>query len=345
MTQSMDQEVDAYSAGVSHYSSPGRRDAVKRKWEEPVSLRIIEKALAFTGKDGRLRVVDVGCGAGDGLRLIDSVVGPDAEIAYHGLDLDDRLLALAKSENEGRGGAHFHPGDMRYDIPDEPTDLYFSCGVPYSHLTGDELEDTLRSVMERIRRNRTRSAIVVDVLGRYSLEWQEKWPSYRWDYRMNFFQDGGEVEPTPMSFWSSHDLLQVIAKAVEGAGVRASSVDFVDRSVMVGRHTTTGEFNPDIRPYRNLVNQLEEGRGGVEVADLYFPRKTGLAPTPVMAFHQDFRRTWNSTVDDICGGAVTVPERAAATLAGKLRTVEWRNAPGLGVGHSLSAIVGIDGAH
>ncbi|MFF9581289.1 hypothetical protein [Streptomyces achromogenes] len=64
---------------------------------------------------------------------------------------------------------------MREYIPDEPYDLYFSSGVPYSHLTPRELTDVLSRIFTAVRRNRTCSVVVVDVLGRYSIEWADRW--------------------------------------------------------------------------------------------------------------------------------------------------------------------------
>lgn len=39
----------AYQGAVSHYMSPGRRDPMKRLWEEPVTLGFLSTALDYLG--------------------------------------------------------------------------------------------------------------------------------------------------------------------------------------------------------------------------------------------------------------------------------------------------------
>jgi SAM-dependent methyltransferase len=339
--------TDAYSAGVSHYSSPTRRDQVKRKWEEPVTSRIIQRAFDLTPAGAAPRVVDIGCGSGEGLRLIEKAAqesGGPGPVSYCGIDLDDRLLALARENYTNRPDTEFRLGDMRTEMPLSAVDLYFSCGVPYSHLTKDDTTATIREIMSRISRNGTRSAIVIDVLGRYSIEWEENWGTTRWDYRMNFFENGETADPTPMTFWSSDELISTIASAAGAERVHLSSLECFDRSIMVGRHTVTGEYNRRIPPYRTLINRLEVGGDDVAVADLMFPEIEGDTPIAVSTFQQEFGRQWNAALLDICGRTSEVPRRVGTTLAARLREIEWKLSPGLGVGHSLSAVVSIDGS-
>src|SRR6185437_1704822 len=89
-----------YTAGLEHYSSPARRDAVKRLWEEPVTHAIIRKATYSMHPEEPLRVMDIGCGAGDGFQFFaDALTG--TQISYLGIDVDDGLLNLAKEKFAG----------------------------------------------------------------------------------------------------------------------------------------------------------------------------------------------------------------------------------------------------
>ncbi|MBR7671662.1 class I SAM-dependent methyltransferase [Streptomyces daliensis] len=333
--------TNAYAAGVSHYASPGRRDSVKQKWEEPVTHEIIATATGPVPEDSPLRVVDIGCGGGDGLRLFTEAL-PEAELDYHGIDIDEALLALGRDSTPEGVRALFSRGDMLYDIPDHPADVYFSCGVPYSHLTEEELGHVLRQIFGKIRSNRTSSTVVVDVLGRYSIEWWTKWQESRWDYRMSFFHNGEESVPTPMSFWDSQSLIGCIGRASRDSSTTVNTVSFHDRSIMTGRHTTTGEFNPGLAPYRTLVNHLEDEGDDVRAHDLLFPHETPLAPSAITAFHETFRQKWNEVVEKYSKGSVFVPRDRMKNLAKSLRETERRYSPGLGVGHSLTAVITVD---
>ncbi|MEV0444667.1 hypothetical protein AB0I84_28650 [Streptomyces spectabilis] len=68
-TPSSSASTDAYAPGLDHYASRHRRDAVKRLWEEPVTFSILRAALAQVPTSRSLSVMDIGCGAGEGLHL------------------------------------------------------------------------------------------------------------------------------------------------------------------------------------------------------------------------------------------------------------------------------------
>ncbi|MER5772178.1 class I SAM-dependent methyltransferase [Streptomyces sp. NPDC001985] len=334
---------DVYAAAQDHYTSASRRDAVKILWEEPVTARIIGEAFQYAPARGDLRVVDIGCGTAEGLRLMLPLArAASRTLRYTGLDLDARLLRLARAQFDGRSGTRFIEGDMRCDLPEEPADVYFSCGVPYSHLRSDEMTETLSAIFRAVRRNRSRSTVVVDVLGRYSLEWEPYWESTRREYRMSFFNSGRPSAGTPMSFWDSQSLLTCVAQAMRRAGSSFQKVSFHDRSVMVGRHTSTRQYHPGLAPYRELINRLEAGDDTVAARELRFPAGVREAPQAVAAFHRRFAPQWDGEIARWCRGAEYVPAARARSLAHALRTVEHRLAPGLGVGHSLTAVICLD---
>ncbi|GGV21691.1 class I SAM-dependent methyltransferase [Streptomyces spectabilis] len=348
-TPSSSASTDAYAPGLDHYASRHRRDAVKRLWEEPVTFSILRAALAQVPTSRSLSVMDIGCGAGEGLHLLRALHATRAladlpRITYRGLDLDEGLLRLAARTHHEEDDAEFWHGDIREDLPEDPFDLYLSCGVPYSHLTADELLAALTRVFTAVRRNRTRSVVVVDVLGRYSLEWVPNWGRARWPYRMSFFQSDQEAQDVPMTFWDAGGLRDCIGQAARNAGAHMERQQLFDRSIMVGRHTATGQFNPQLPPYRTLINLLEDG-DAVPLEDLRAPAVPEQAPPVQRAFFSQLFTQWNDVLD--AAGASTRARSLPAAVGGPmvargLRAVEHRLSSGLGVGHSLSAVVTLD---
>ncbi|WP_030019986.1 class I SAM-dependent methyltransferase [Streptomyces monomycini] len=335
-----------YAPGVDHYTSPHRRDPVKKLWEEPVTFAILQAALAEVPQRQDLSVMDIGCGAGEGLHLLRALSATRnlsglPRLTYRGLDLDEGLLSLAARTHHEEDDAEFWHGDVRTDLPETPFDLYLSCGVPYSHLTEDELRATLTRLFDIVRRHRTRSVAVIDVLGRHSLEWLPQWGRTRWPYRMSFFQSDQQTQDVPMTFWDAHHLNACISAAAADAGCRVQRRQLFDRSIMVGRHTATGHFNPELPPYRSLINRLESG-SMVPLEQLRAPRVPDDSPEAVRAFFGRFRSQWNAVLDAAASQDPTrhlPPDVAGPMLARGLRAVEHRLACGLGVGHSLTAVI------
>lgn len=366
-----------YAGAIDHYLSSERRDAVKTQWEEPFSQAVFEFAVAAIRPTSTLRVLDVGCGIGDGLSLLSGLTQRNPLLAggidYVGLDIDAAMLETARIVHLGSRRAQFIQGDIREGVPSDPYDLYLSCGVPYSHLTPSELEWTLADIFSAIRRNRTRSAVIVDVLGRYSVEWLRNWGRARWNYQMTFFESDVEPASTDMSFYSSMSLRPLINAAAERAGCFLEGVTFHDRAVMVGRHSTTGDFNPGLPQYRRLVNSLFDSHEPVDLRELLFAVELPPAPAEVLRFYARFGAAWNARVtrslyqqqenaavlvgrdDDACGTAHALdcaqyprgaPDFKASmggpALARRLRHLETTLQDGLGVGHSLIAVIYAD---
>jgi SAM-dependent methyltransferase len=229
-------------------------------------------------------VLDIGSGVGDGFDLLTETHGDLAPVAaahrldYVGLDGDPDMVETATALHSVPG-ATFRVGDMRDRLPDGNFDLYLSCGVPYSHLTTGEVTEVIANIMRRILHAGRRAAIIVDVLGRFSIEWMSNWHSPRWNYAMTFFEDTTERLEQQMTFFDRTSLGEAIAAAARSAGAQPAELNFTDRSILVGRHTATGAFNPSIPPYRTLINDLVRDPSRVSLRELYFepPRAGSLA--------------------------------------------------------------------
>jgi SAM-dependent methyltransferase len=328
-----------YAGAVAHYASPDRRDAVKRHWEEPLLRRLLDRVLTRVDAGGQpLRVLDVGCGGGGGLTLLD---GTDhlqrtaTPLEYIGLDLDPHLLELARRDHGQDPRVRFLQGDVRAGSPVDQVDLYLSTGVPYSHLTAEELEDVLEGFLTAAAARDRRTALVVDVLGRWSTEWTSRWDQQRWAYRMSFFEGDGPPPSAPMRVYDGEELLALITRAASEAGADLAELVTVDRSILVGRHSDTGEYTNG-PPYRTLINGLWDPAVTVEPDDLYVEVPATPAPARIRAFYEKHAAEWNALV----GRARTTgwDQPAQVALAEELRELEDTAQRGLGTGHSLTAV-------
>ncbi|MFP5020286.1 class I SAM-dependent methyltransferase [Pseudonocardia phyllosphaerae] len=344
------EQAPSYRGASEHYLSPSRRDPVKVLSEEPVTRRVLTEALAALAlpDDRPVDVLDIGSGTADGFSLLtraadgDPAVVEEARLHYVGLDVDPEMVETAGEQVRSPSASFVH-GDVRSGIPGGAFDLYLSCGVPYSHLTRDELVGALRSVLTAVAGRGRRAAVVVDVLGRYSVEWQPNWHLDRWDYAMSFFAGGGSGISEPMTFYDAPALTSVLDEAMAGTGATVVSRTAVDRSVLVGRHTATGTFNPGVPRFRTLVNDLLRDPASVDPADLRFTPATGGAPRDVLDWLAGFAARWNAALQPYTG-AGPLDRDAAARLAHALLGLERAGGPGLGVGHSFTTTLVVDPA-
>ena len=341
----MSESHDAYATAGQHYTSSARRDWVKRAWEEPAFHRHLEAALARAAGHGLhadLDVLDIGCGTGVALDLLlatPSLAAGHFRLAHAtGLDLDEGLLAIARSRYADDARVAFVNGDLSAAPDTGPHDLVLSSGVPFSHMTPDRLEPALARIAQVAltgAQDPGVALLIIDVLGRYSLEWTSRWDRVRWDYRMSFFATDGVIPATPMTTWDGAELAATIGRAAATAGAEVADLMMVDRSLAVGRHTMTGEYTPGLPRLRDLVDALAEPGSDSEASpdvdpallriDLTLPE----APDEVLAQHAAFASAWNA--------ALTEP-LAPAALAERLRSVESEfEGAGLGLGHSLTA--------
>ena len=346
MTAAGGEGVGAYVGAGQHYTSASRRDWVKRTWEEPTFQRHLDDALrrAFPAERARgLDVLDVGCGTGVALDLLLGTPAlTDGTFVLEratGLDLDEGLLAIARTRFADDPRVTFVTGDLEDPPMTGPHDLVLSSGVPFSHLGQEALGRSLTRLVRSALAPHpddaasTRSVLlVVDVLGRSSIEWTTRWDRTRWDYRMSFFTTDVDVTSTPMTTWSGTDLTTTIERAAAAATARVDDLTLIDRSIAVGRHTMTGEYTPGLPRLRDLVDALADG-ADVDPAALRIDVTLPDAPADVLAFHAAFSGAWNATLDAAIADATPGPD-----LAVRLREVEAGfEGAGLGVGHSLTA--------
>ena len=132
----------------------GKYDNVRRLWEDEVMRLFLQPCLQRMVDRKRqrgegLRVLDLGCGSGDGYELLMEVKRGDTGLPSHvnvaiepgllefykGVDLNPGLIAQAKAIHGQHPNMAFVEGDFNeLDLePDEPYDLYFASYGTLSH--------------------------------------------------------------------------------------------------------------------------------------------------------------------------------------------------------------------
>lgn len=346
---------DPYENAVSHYSSPGRHDYVRKAWEHPQFIGLLDRSLRFLAACDQdldtAHVTDIGAGSGEGYELLVSArdrLAGECSLHYCALDSSAALLDLMRnslhSRAAGRDTVSFiHDDVRRTDFRTLPANLYLSIGAPFSHLTEDEMASVLENVGTAVRDRTRATVLILDVLGRYSVEWLPLAQLRRREYSMSFF--GGTAEPptVEMTFYSSDDLRRLVRESLPTEAIsRLRSLEFYDRSVFVGWHTSTRQYNPSVPPIRRIVNELALAHTcpGELLGDLLVPEDAisgdGQHRPPPQTVHtalSDKSEAWNSAVR----AAMARPD-TAVELCDTLRRVDQAG-PGLGLGHSLTAVL------
>ena len=268
----------------------GKYDNVRRLWEDRVTGHVLRPHLERLVKDKRrrgkgLRILDLGCGAGDGLDLIRGIPGaeeaPDgswsslvSETAlgeYIGVDINEDLLAQARLCHAGDGKARFVCADLSAGLPPEitdgcaPFDLYFSSYAMLSHFRD---EQCVRLLADICRHAGDDALFVGDWLGHYSYEWQDLWqepagPDSFIDYRMSYLYSqaehaGVDIPTFPLRLMTRETILDAVHEASRQSGREVAPLAIFDRSILTGRHSDTREYNRGCPPLRSMVNSLLE---------------------------------------------------------------------------------------
>jgi SAM-dependent methyltransferase len=323
-------EIAAYNeaAKSGRYEKPagllGKYDNVRRFWEDmqvglylqPYLERLV---LAKKERGEKLRVMDIGCGSGDGFDLLMAIdrgrtaaaehhtklIEPDALGFYKGIDINDVLLEQARGIYGDNGNIAFVCSDLNeFDFQgEEPYDLYLANYGTLSH-NSDEQTVNLLATIGRYAGNGT--LILVDWLGRYSYEWQTLWTQdlkhNQWmDYAISYIHapEGGwrgDLTYFPLRIVGRREVQAIYRDAKERAGGSLVLRTLGDRSSFVGRHVDTAQYNRHCQPWRGRVNSLFEMGIRTNLEELfvrYVPRE---GFPRVNAYHQKLAECWNHLV-------------------------------------------------
>jgi SAM-dependent methyltransferase len=286
----------------------GKYDNVRKYWEDQVTgiyLRLFLNNLVEKKRNRleRLRILDLGCGSGDGYDLIMGVTRKDPGIyeyvtatitddmlkEYVGMDINVDLLRQAEEYYASNPKMKFLEGDMSNGLPPEilegqpPFDFYFTSFGTLSHLHDDQC---VRIIADICRHAPEYALLMGDWLGRFSYEWQDLWhhpvnQEYFMDYRISYLSPEGEKNSTeiasfPLRLITRDEAVKIIEQASQEAGVEIAPVRFCDRSIFVGRHLDTGDYNKNCPRLRLPVNSLFESYQRTDLESLlvdYVPRR------------------------------------------------------------------------
>lgn len=267
----------------------GKYDNVRLFWEDQLTRHWLRPHIAALVGQCRslergVRIMDLGCGAGQGYELLTKIDKHDLDLSLHhdrvltsddmdiylGLDLSQAMVDKGNELFASMPNVRFRQADLRDGlaaIKDDKAsfDIYFSSYGSFSHLSSMHLRKLLVDIWHH---GRDGSLVVLDLLGRYSMEWPCYWMldpedgdeflDYSMSYLNTEFGMGVEVDHFPLRFWTGAEVEQLVRGiSAEFAGELAVLGKF-DRSILVGRHVDTQEYNPNAKPIRRAVNRLHE---------------------------------------------------------------------------------------
>lgn len=266
----------------------GKYDNVRSFWEDQYNREVIRPHLRTLVESARaaergIRILDMGCGAGQGYELLMGIEQSDISLEvtnkrvmtredvalYYGIDLSPAMIDQGRQNYEGQDHMRFEVADLRDgldSVRDEPAfDLYYSSYGSLSHLDYGGVKNLFTDIADHASDG---SLIVMDMIGRYSLEWPQYWADDRatdnvHDYSLSYMYTPeqrklGNIDKFRIRFWSGADIHRVCQELTSETGVTFTPLSVCDRSLLVGRHVDTNEYGTPLPPLRSVVNQLHE---------------------------------------------------------------------------------------
>ncbi|MGE5683383.1 MAG: class I SAM-dependent methyltransferase [Bacillota bacterium] len=351
----------------------GKKDNVRKYWEDfSIKCTLKPAILEVLSRKNKLRIVDFGCGSGEGYELLthispierpthrDSLLVPEEIEYYLGLDISQAMVGQAGAIYESHKNMKFMLADLSKDYPfysEAPFDIYLSTYSSPSHLTGRELE----RLIEKVLCHTTEKAyLLLDLFGRYSPEWPVYWKESQEEmlpYNMSWLHLPKIVKPDEaeeyfVKYWDSKSLSELIIKVAEKLEKKAS-ITLKDRSIFVGRHIDTGFYNGVAQPLRYQVNRLfdrdYEGRVDKLKIDLSYLDCYKNDFPEVLQNLECYKNQWNTVInlckaliDNNAGLVKELIESAETELSEDLKMLAWlyRNRERFPVDNFWASIMG-----
>lgn len=302
----------------------GKHDNVRVTWEDPARRRLLRQPLLELRKrlgDRRLRVLDLGCGAGQGYELLTRIekdprslalqhnwVLPESALEYTGVDLSAEMVAKGRETFAHHDRVRFFEGDLNEGLGklrrERAFDLYYSSYGSFSHLSATGLKHLVCEISKHAKAG---SLVVLDLNARYSIEWPAYWSARTEaekvrDYTMNYLYLGNRAametaEHFPLRFWTGAELDRLVREAGRKAGRRLSILEKMDCSILVGRHVDTAEYNPGLKPWRRMVNSLHQDYARTDLGRLTVPEEVAGRNPAVSPFLRELIFCWNSLIE------------------------------------------------
>lgn len=339
--------------GLEGSGLSGKKDYVRKYWEDiAIKLTVrapVEKLMQTRPK---LRVVDLGCGSGEGYELLTHIPASQPagkscfvllpeHVSYTGIDVSSSMLEQGRKIYENRKNVQFHQVDLNSGFPlrdEKPFDIYFSSYSSLSHLTPAKLENLLEDIFNHAVPG---SIVVLDMVGKYSLEWPKYWTDARTmlPYNMAYLAPEEPVKWYDVCFWNTSMLHKTLYEASKNTKTGIQIIQCIDRSIFVGRHMETGLFGAPRLTYRYQVNHLfdHEHREEIEhlLINLDWCSDLARVNPDVWARLWDYKEKWNCIINLVHallhGNDSTVSsliETTSQDISGELKFLTWlyRNA-------------------
>jgi len=355
---------DAYSQAVASgkYNREnglhGKYDNVRVFWEDEVTRLFmrpqVEALLKRRAQENKgIHILDLGCGSGDGYELLthirqsdagcsqdDIYLVPEARLSrYKGIEINQDLLNQ-NSQRWGRNSAmEFVYGDFSAGLPvsegELPYDIYLTSYGAMSHLDEDQ---TVRLFADIVRHADDGSILIGDWLGRYSYEWQLLWDGEtgkeQWmDYYISYIyppdqRDKARLSPLKLRLLNRDEVLRIVERVESETGANLEVKELCDRSIFVGRHMDTNDYNPHLNPLRRAVNSLLERNVRTNLHELLISYHSQPDFPQVNKFFERFHSCWNFLVYHtigLCkayerGDTAGVPDSGDSPLPDRLKT-------------------------
>lgn len=304
----------------------GKYDNVRTYWEDQltrIALRPFLRELVEQHKDRGLRIVDLGCGAGQGYQILTKIDRRDLDLGlqhqrvlpkekidlYLGLDISQAMVEKGQILFEKESQVEFARADLRegfgkFKTEQEPFDIYFSSYGSLSHLGRQDLVGLLQDICQHSGKE---SLVVLDLLGRYSIEWPDFWGATSEsekvrEYTMSYLYSPEtrqkiDCETFPLRFWGGTEIKELADELTTATGVGVEVIKLMDRSLLVGRHTDTQEYNSLLKPIRRSVNSLHEDYLRTDLEELLIDSKIVPDHPPIAPQMRQLIDSWNVVVE------------------------------------------------
>lgn len=318
---------DAVSTGQYAKKSglSGKYDNVRQRWEDTVTRLFFRPYLRDLieqkkKKLERLNILDLGCGAGDGYHLLMGTTAKNRGIYeysvelidkkmigfYLGLDINKDLLAQASSLYGGDDKIKFEEGDFSGGLPikSKEFDIYFTSYGTFSHNHDHQTVGLLKDIAE----NASNGALIIgDWLGRYSYEWQDRWSKvtdeeHFLDYRISYIYPPEQrkkvkIDSFPLRLMARSEIERIVKQAEKESGVKIEIKELFDRSIFVGRHMDTGDYNHNCKALRKPINSLMEPNNRTNLNSLFIDYHPKEGFEELNGFFENFSMAWNALVN------------------------------------------------
>ncbi|MGK7886818.1 MAG: trans-aconitate 2-methyltransferase [Crocosphaera sp.] len=306
----------------------GKYDNVRTYWEDQLTRIVLRPFLRnlveIQRSEGQgMRIVDLGCGAGQGYDILTKIDYNDLDLGlqhkrvlpyedislFVGLDISQAMVTKGQDLFSDKPNVQFKQADLSQglgEIKDKESafDLYFSSYGSLSHLARKDLVTLLEDICDH---GKDGSVVVMDLIGRYSVEWPDFWHGESEEEKVREYNMGylyseavrqtTDIESFPIRFWTGEEVRELAQEISEKTGFTLEVSRLVDRSLLVGRHTDTRHFNPKLKPTRRSINSLHEDYMRTNLEELLldssiFPEHTFISP-----LLEDLISSWNILIE------------------------------------------------